>query len=123
MGSAMGVVYRNIAGPHPRCYNLSLATRGHFVWCVGHRGCVHVARGLAAANSAIHAVLFTGFVPEYAPTWQLRFSFPRRPLRAIRVVQTNSGSDSWSIHELQILDGGRPLPRDSAWSLTARPYP
>ena len=67
--------------------------------------------------------MFTGFVPEYAPTWQLRFTFPRQPLRAIRAVQTNSGNDSWSIHELQILDGGRRLPRDPAWSLTAQPYP
>jgi len=77
----------------------------------------------SAANIASRAVLFTGFVPDYSPTWQLRFKFPRQPLRAIRVVQTNSGNDSWSIHELQILDAGRPLPHDSAWSLTARPYP
>ncbi len=77
----------------------------------------------SAANIVSRYVLFSGFVPEHAPTWRLRFSFPRQPVRAIRVVQTNTGSDTWSIHELRIFDGAAELPRDPRWRLTAHPYP
>ncbi|HEY2016958.1 MAG TPA: hypothetical protein VGH38_25815 [Bryobacteraceae bacterium] len=77
----------------------------------------------SAANITSRAVFFTGYVPEYAPTWALRFAFERQPLRSLRVVQTNSGGDSWSIHDLRIFDGAAELPRDSGWRLTARPNP
>ena len=40
----------------------------------------------SAANIVSRDVLFSGFVPEYAPTRQLRFSFPRQVLRAVRVA-------------------------------------
>jgi hypothetical protein len=54
--------------------------------------------------------------------------FPRRKLRGLRLVQTNtapphSGEDFWSIHEFRILDGTRELPRSPEWRLTAQPYP
>ena len=68
-------------------------------------------------------ILFTGFVPEDAPTWELRFAFPRQPLQALRVVQTNTGTDSWNMHELRIFDEGRELPRRAQWTATARPNP
>lgn len=74
-------------------------------------------------NTVSRAVFFTGFVPEYAPTWRLRFSFPRQPLRALRVVQSGSGADTWSIHELRVFDGSLELPRDSGWKWTAQPHP
>jgi hypothetical protein len=41
----------------------------------------------------------------------------------LRVVQTNSGADLWSIHELRMFDGARELPRDPRWRLNAQPYP
>jgi len=68
-------------------------------------------------------LVFTGFVPEYAPVWRLRFSFPPQPLRAIRIVQTNTAPDIWCIHELRLFDGDRELPRDPGWRLTAHPDP
>jgi hypothetical protein len=71
--------------------------------------------------------LWTAAAPEYAPTWRLRFRFPRRTLRGLRVVETNRGAreseDTWSIHEFRIYDGEHELPRGAAWRLTAQPYP
>jgi hypothetical protein len=68
-------------------------------------------------------ILRTGAVPEYAPTMRLRFPFARQSLQSIRVVQTNSGSDLWTVHELRVFDGTRELPRKPEWRLRARPYP
>jgi hypothetical protein len=78
----------------------------------------------AAENKVSGAIQWTGFVPQYAPTWRLRFSFPRQPLRAVRVVQTAEGPrEQWNIHELRIYDAGRELSRAPQWRLTANPYP
>ena len=74
-------------------------------------------------NQVSGRILRTGAVPEYAPTLRLRFPFPRQALRAIRVGQTNSGSDLWNIHELRVFDGARELPRSPEWRLRARPTP
>jgi hypothetical protein len=77
----------------------------------------------SADNQIDAAILWTAFVPEYAPTWRLRFAFPRQLLDAVRVVQTNTAEDQWSIHEFRVFDGARELPRPPRWRLTARPYP
>ncbi len=77
----------------------------------------------SAENKISGAILWTAFVPEYAPTWRLRFPFPRQPLASVRVVQTNTGEDQWSVHEFRIFDGGRELTREARWRLTAQPYP
>jgi hypothetical protein len=68
-------------------------------------------------------ILWTAFTADFQPTWRLRFRFPRQALRAVRVVQTNSGTDLWSMHELHIFDGARELPRDPRWRIDAQPYP
>ena len=77
----------------------------------------------SSENVTSREILWTAFTPDYQPTWRLRFPFPRQPLRALRVVQTNIGADLWSIHELRIFDGARELPRDPRWRLNAQPYP
>ena len=77
----------------------------------------------AAPNQIAGKVLWTATQPEYAPTLRLRFSFPRRKLRGLRVVQAATGEDFWNVHEFRILDGGRELPRAANWRLTAQPYP
>ena len=77
----------------------------------------------SAANQIAGKILWTAAAPEYVPTWRLRFQFPRQTLRAVRVVQTNRGDDTWSIHEFRIYEGDRELPRAPAWRLTAQPYP
>ena len=81
----------------------------------------------SASNQIAGKILWTAAAPEYAPTWRLRFLFPRQTLRGLRVVQTNRGNmgseDTWSIHEFRIYDGERELPRATGWRLTAQPYP
>jgi hypothetical protein len=77
----------------------------------------------SAANQIAGKILWTAAAPEYAPTWRLRFQFPRRTLRGVRVVQTNRGEDTWSIHEFRIYAGEQELPRAPQWRLTAQPYP
>jgi hypothetical protein len=77
----------------------------------------------SSENVRSRETLWTAFTPDYEPTWRLRFSFQRQTLRAVRVVQTNSGPDLWSIHELRLFDGARELPRDPRWRLNAQPYP
>jgi hypothetical protein len=76
----------------------------------------------AAGNIMSRDILWSGFVPEHAPTQRLRFRFPRRPLRGVRVVQTATASGTWSAHEIRAFDGGRELSRDG-WTATAHPSP
>jgi hypothetical protein len=77
----------------------------------------------AASNQIAGKILWTAAAEEYAPTWRLTFRFPLATLRGLRVVQTNRGEDTWSIHELRIYQGERELPRAAEWRLTAQPYP
>jgi hypothetical protein len=77
----------------------------------------------SAANQIAGKILWTAAATEYVPTWRLRFRFQRQTLRALRVVQTNRGEDTWSIHEFRVYEGDRELSRAAAWRLTAQPYP
>ncbi|MCU1238978.1 MAG: hypothetical protein JWP63_6945 [Candidatus Solibacter sp.] len=77
----------------------------------------------ATPNQIAGKILWTATQPEFAPTLRLRFGFSRRKLRGVRVVQTATGTDFWSVHELRILASERELPRAPEWRLTAHPYP
>jgi hypothetical protein len=77
----------------------------------------------SSENAKSREILWTPFTPDYQPTWRLRFSFPRQPLRALRVIQTAAGADLWSIGEFRVFDGPRELPRTPHWRLTAHPSP
>jgi hypothetical protein len=76
------------------------------------------ASNQVAARIFQNAAMGTGL-----PTARLRFTFPPRRLRAIRVNQTASGTDVWSINELRIFLGRHELPREARWRLTAQPFP
>jgi hypothetical protein len=77
----------------------------------------------SAENQITAGILWSASQPEAAPIWRLRFTFPRQPLRHVRVVQTGTGPDTWTVHELRIFDGARELPRDPEWQLRADPSP
>ena len=77
----------------------------------------------SSENVTLREILWTAFTPDYQPTWRLRLAFPRQPLGAVRVVQTNSGADLWSIHEFRVFDGARELRREPRWRIDAQPYP
>jgi hypothetical protein len=77
----------------------------------------------SAENKMRGALLYTGFAPESAPCWRLRFGFAPRAIHGIRVVQTNTAGQLWNVHELRIYNRGAELPRSPRWRLTANPYP
>jgi hypothetical protein len=76
----------------------------------------------SAENKITGLILWTASQPEYAPVQRIRWTFPRRPLRGVR-VKAGSGPQMWSVHELRIFDGDRELPRAPEWRLRANPYP
>ncbi len=78
----------------------------------------------SASNEVLQDILWTPVIREFQPTRKLAFQFARHAIRKLRVVQTaNAPMDQWSISELRVFDGGKELPRDSAWRLTAHPNP
>jgi len=77
----------------------------------------------SAANQVAARIFQSAAIGTDLPNGRLRFAFPLRKLRAIRVNQTASGTDVWSINELRIFSSGHELPREAAWRLTAHPYP
>jgi len=79
----------------------------------------------SAENQVTGVILRTGNAAfaDYLPVWRLRFRFAPARLREIRVRQTASGADLWSIHELRIFDGADELARRARWRLTANPDP
>jgi hypothetical protein len=77
----------------------------------------------SASNQILGAIVQQAYDPQLMPTWRLRFNFPRQPLQAFRITQTNTADDLWNIHELRLFDGTGELPRRPEWRLTAQPYP
>jgi hypothetical protein len=77
----------------------------------------------SASNREAARIFRSAATGAGVPNGRLSFSFPPRRLRAIRVRQTASGGDIWSINELRIFSHGQQLPREPAWRLAAQPYP
>jgi hypothetical protein len=66
-----------------------------------------------------------GWRDEHQPRILQTFSFPEKPVRRIRVLQTAPANltDDWSVHELRFFDRGAELPRAPEWRLRAWPNP
>jgi len=87
----------------------------------------------SAEGDLLEDILTNATRDDLAPTWNLRFTFPRREVRHLRMVQTapaikplNAGDmlmDEWSIGEIRIFDGDRSIARAPAWRLDATPFP
>lgn len=78
----------------------------------------------SASNLVSGGILWTPMMEDVPPLWQLRFGFPARALRRVRVVQTARGEpDKWSIAEFRAFHRGRELPRAPEWRLRASPNP
>jgi hypothetical protein len=79
---------------------------------------------LAADNDVLADILWTPLFRDFPPTRLLKFQFPAREFRKVRVIQTeNLPVQQWSVSELRVFRAGRELPRASGWSLTASPNP
>ncbi len=104
------------------------------VFAINQGGQSYLQRNLligyeCASNEVLEDILWTPVVRQLQPTRIMKFDFPARSLRKLRVVQTASLADlQWSITELRVFDAGpgngqTEIPRDPAWRLTARPNP
>jgi len=79
---------------------------------------------MSAENEVLADILWTPLFGDYAPKRMLKFQFPARAFRKIRVVQTENVPDQqWTVAELRVFLAGREVPRASGWSLTANPNP
>jgi hypothetical protein len=102
---------------------------GDRILAVGQGGRSYLPRELligfqGAFNETMQDILWTPAYPTFQPTRNLRFDFPRREFRKLRVVLKGSDHEQqWSMAELRIFDGGNELPRDPGWRLTAHPNP
>ena len=102
---------------------------GERIFAVGQGGTSYLPRELligyhSAANEVIEDILWTPVVRGYQPVRSLKFDFPARAFRKLRVVlKGREPKDQWSIAEFRVFDGQRELPRDPAWRLTAHPNP
>ena len=78
----------------------------------------------SAEGELIEDFLTTAAFDNQAPTWNLRFTFPKRRLQHLRVSQTaTSPNDIWSIGEVRIFDGPDQISQTPAWRLAATPFP
>jgi hypothetical protein len=102
---------------------------GGRIFAIGQNGTSYLPRELligyhSAANEVMQDILWTPLVRDYQPALSLKFDFPAREFRKLRVVQKGSEpEDQWSMAELRIFDGPNELPRDPGWRLTAHPNP
>lgn len=78
----------------------------------------------SAEGELIEDILTTATRDDLAPTWNLQFTFPKRRLRHLRLLQTATSPDNeWSIGEMRIFDGHDQLSRAASWHLDAKPFP
>lgn len=75
-------------------------------------------------NNVAGDLLATGVAPDLVARQAISFRFPSRKVKKMRLVQTATAPDIWSVSELRVLsDKGTELPRQNSWRLRARPNP
>jgi hypothetical protein len=82
----------------------------------------------SAEGERIEDILLTADTDDFVPTWNLRYTFPKRRVRHLRMVQTGmpqtaAGRDLWSIGEMRIFNGQDPVTRTPSWRFNAMPFP
>ena len=79
---------------------------------------------MGAENEVLCDILWNPIIGGFQASRVVRFSFPSREFRKVRVLQTVWANNSqWSVAELRIFSKGSELPRSSEWRLNARPNP
>jgi hypothetical protein len=107
---------------------------GDRIFAIGQGGRSYLPREVligyqGALNEVMQDILWTPLVQSFQPARNLRFDFPRREFRKLRVVLKGGDPEQqWSMAELRIFDGvnddgPNELPRDPGWRLTAHPNP
>ena len=78
----------------------------------------------SAEGELVEDILTVATHADLQPTWNLRMTFPSRPVRHLRIEQTAlSPSDTWSIGELRFWNNDREIEPARAWRVTANPNP
>jgi hypothetical protein len=77
----------------------------------------------SAEGERIEDILVTANTDGFAPTWNLRYTFPKHRVQHLRMVQTATGPDLWSIGEMRIFNGVEQIPRAPSWRFDATPFP
>ena len=74
---------------------------------------------VALSNTTV--AVFMAPLDGYKPTERLRFKILPETTRGVRVVQTASGKENWTVAEMRVYSQGRELPRAAGWRLSAWP--
>ncbi len=107
----------------------SVVPAGDRIFAIGLGGRSYLPREAiigyqGAPNEVMQDILWTPIVQGFQPTRILKFDFPERQYRKLRVVLNGSEiRDQWSMAELRVFDGASELRRDPTWRLTAHPNP
>jgi hypothetical protein len=70
-------------------------------------------------GARIRDLLITPILFEQQPTRLLEFSLNQTDVRAVRLIQTSSSPDVWSVSELRLFAAGTELVRESVWRIAA----
>ncbi len=102
---------------------------GEKILAIGQGGRSYLPREMligyqGAANEVMQDILWTPVVQGFQPARAMKFDFPARRFRKLRVVLKGSEPmGQWSLSELRIFNGPVELPRDPSWRLEAHPNP
>lgn len=77
----------------------------------------------SAEGELIQDILTNAAFDNQAPTQIDRFTFPKHLAARIRIAQTETNVDMWSIGEVHLFDGDTEIGRTASWRLSARPFP
>ncbi|HMD49290.1 MAG TPA: discoidin domain-containing protein, partial [Bryobacteraceae bacterium] len=75
-------------------------------------------------SEILQDILWSAMGNDQAPQRVVKFHFPERLIRRLRVVETARTPDQiWSVSELRVLAEGKEIPRAPEWRLSAHPNP
>ncbi|MFN7922886.1 MAG: hypothetical protein U0Q16_22460 [Bryobacteraceae bacterium] len=77
----------------------------------------------SAEGAVLGGIFWTPMIPEYQPTDANTFALPGQPVRRIRVRQTATGENHFTVCEMRLLRRGREIPRAPTWRLRAWTQP
>lgn len=77
----------------------------------------------SGSNNNLGDFIWTALFQGLGPQRQLRYNFPEKPIRRIKIVQMKTSSEQFGVTELRLLHQNKELPRSPDWRLRAMPNP
>jgi len=106
-----------------------LVPAGQKVFAFGPPAMAYTSRDVlvgwfAGPNEVLLDILWNAMNNDQAPTRIVKFHFPERLIRRMRVVETaQTPRQLWSVSELRVFAEGKEIPRAPEWRLSAHPNP